>query len=146
MQQGAKAFRRMQQKIEYDKATGFRLQRGQGRFPLNLSGAFAAQKQHSYRIRAQKISAVLFGKQSAALFNTSNINAVALPGVFFGRLIRRLGNRPSRRISRPSAAFISVNRLYAQNNVQQFAPMNNPYHQQRAVRWTGFFNLFCNFT
>ncbi len=136
----------MQQQIEYDNATSFRLQREQGRFPFNLSAAFAAQKQHWLHTGLQKFSVVSFSKQFAALFTTSNINAGALPGVFFGRLIRRLGNRPSRRISRPSAAFISVNQLDAQNSVQQFAPMNNPYHQQRAVRWTGFFNLFCNFT
>jgi hypothetical protein len=70
-------------------------------------------------------------------------------GIFFGRLIRRFGSTPSRRISGPSAEFISVTRLRTQTvAVSQetafgvaplFAPMNNPCRNQRADLRTGFF-------
>jgi len=43
----------------------------------------------------------------------SPIDAGLVAGVFFGRLTRRFGRGPSRRISGPSAEFISVNRLTA---------------------------------
>jgi hypothetical protein len=58
------------------------------------------------------------------------IDAGLVAGVFFGRLTRRFGPVPSRRISGPSAEFISVNRLSAAplpSDVPLFAPMNNPY-------------------
>jgi hypothetical protein len=61
--------------------------------------------------------------------SASPIEAGLVAGIFFGRLTRRFGLVPSRRISGPSAEFISVNRLTADESDRQplLAPMNNPY-------------------
>jgi hypothetical protein len=73
------------------------------------------------------------------------IDAGLVAGVFFGRLTRRFGYLPSRRISGPSAEFISVNGWTAGAVVADmplFAPMNNPNLRLcRGTTWrTGFFN------
>jgi hypothetical protein len=71
-----------------------------------------------------------FGFKSSALSNDAGLVA----GVFFGRLNRRFGAKPSRRFSGPSAEFISVNGLMAvslPSAVLLFAPMNNPYLRLR---------------
>jgi hypothetical protein len=91
-------------------------------------------------------------QQIVFLFEKSShpdTNAGPGAGVFFGRLIRRFGSEPSRRISGPSAEFISVTRLRtlalavsretAFVGSPLFAPMNNPYRDQRADLRTGFF-------
>jgi hypothetical protein len=61
-------------------------------------------------------------------YSASPIEAGLVAGIFFGRLIRRFGLVPSRRISGPSAEFISVNRLTTGVGSRPllFAPMNNP--------------------
>jgi hypothetical protein len=61
--------------------------------------------------------------------SASPIEAGRCAGVFFGRLTRRFGFLPSRRISGPSAEFISVNRLTVGVGSRSLllAPMNNPY-------------------
>jgi hypothetical protein len=69
-------------------------------------------------------------RRSGFKSSTFSIDAGLVAGVFFGRLTRRFGLVPSRRISGPSAEFISVNRLTAAHlpsDVPLFAPMNNPY-------------------
>jgi len=91
-------------------------------------------------------------QQSSFLFSQSphfDTSAGPSAGVFFGRLTRRFGVMPSRRISGPSAEFISVTRLrtpafaasqeMAFADTPLFAPMNNPNRRQRAVLRTGFF-------
>jgi hypothetical protein len=102
----------------------------------------ATQKQQLLQLPKLALSfsalAKSFSLKSSCL---SNINAERLLGVFFGRLIRRFGSVPSRRISRPSAAFISVNRHSVQSSVRLFAPMNNPYcpHRVRTFMLTDGF-------
>jgi hypothetical protein len=69
-------------------------------------------------------------------------SAGVFAGVFFGRLTRRFGKVPSRRISGPSAEFISVTRLrtsaFAASqesgaaNAPLRAPMNNPNRKEFA--------------
>lgn len=85
-------------------------------------------------------------------FSDLNSNAGMVAGVFvaadFGLLTRLFGREPSRRISGPSAEFISVTRLRRSQRAMPrgrarfeplFAPMNNPYRNSALSR-TGFFN------
>src|SRR5258706_11921603 len=102
----ARAFTRMQRQFDRGAQIGFAPTREQAQLPRALPHAV--------------FNAVL------------NLNAGISAGVFFGPLIRRFGPRPSRRISRPSAAFISVNSSPAQRIVRPFAPMNNPYRPRRS--------------
>lgn len=77
--------------------------------------------------------------ESSAAFSDFMNRAGPVAGVFFGRLTRRFGEKPSRRISGPSAVFISVNRLMVsltQSASPLLAPMNNPYLRLRAVSAT----------
>jgi hypothetical protein len=102
-----------------------------------------SKNMHVASAKKQQI-VILFEKSSCP-----DTNAGTSAGVFFGRLIRRFGIEPSRRISGPSAEFISVTRLRtfapavpqgsAFANAPLFAPMNNPYRNQRADLRTGFF-------
>jgi hypothetical protein len=105
------------------------------RFPSKFMRLLSAKKQQSHHLSKQTFH--------------SDSNAGPWAGVFFGRLIRRFGCQPSRRISGPSAEFISVTRLRtlalavsretAPVGAPLFAPMNNPYRSQRAEMRTGFF-------
>jgi hypothetical protein len=99
--------------------------------------AASAKKQHAFSF---------FSKS-----HYPNSNAGIFAGVFFGRLTRRFGVMPSRRISGPSAEFISVTRLrtsaFAASqetetaNAPLRAPMNNPNRKQHADVRTGFSKL-----
>jgi hypothetical protein len=116
---GVEAFARMHSLHETHLPSP-RVKRAMAAFPPAIYPTDSAQRRFDERV------------SSTVKCPSFMIHAGVPAGVFFGRLTRRFGKQPSRRISGPSAEFISVNRLTA-SPMPLFAPMNNPYLRQRAV-------------
>jgi hypothetical protein len=92
----------------------------------NVSGMAASDSDKPYESNAESLAV---SQRLGFKLSASPIEAGLVAGIFFGRLTRRFGFLPSRRISGPSAEFISVNRLTAGGRIRSLllAPMNNPY-------------------